>query len=119
MPFCSVKINGPVSFLHHECILIDFINIAGSRDATMGIWKIKDDVTGPFSDGDMSFDHPMAESVPEMESLGMFTNSSRRTVHSTKIRSMAINKNLGVCFIDMLHTCTCPLIVVWFFCYKN
>ena len=90
-----------------------FIIVVGSRDATMGIWKIKDDVTGPFSDGDMSFDHPMAESVPEMESLGMFTNSTRRTVHSTKIRSMAINKNLGVClsqhavyncFSNMLRT---------------
>ena len=62
----------------------------------MGIWRVKNDDLGPFCDGDMLFDYPMAESVPQMESLGMFTNSCKRTVHSSKIRSMVINKNHGV-----------------------
>lgn len=61
----------------------------------MGIWKIGD-IGGPFNVGDMTFDYPMAECAPQLESLGMFTNSSRRNVHSNKIRSMTINKNVGV-----------------------
>ena len=81
---------------------MNFIVFVGSRDATMGIWRLKSDNFGPFSDGEMTFDYPMAESVPELESLGMFTNSSRRTVHSTKIRSMTINKNLGVSIVMLL-----------------
>ncbi len=70
----------------------------------MGIWRIKDDSNlGPYCDGDMLFDYPMAESVPQMESLGMFTNSCRRTVSSTKIRSMTINKNLGVSYYSTIY----------------
>lgn len=82
--------------MHNDVIYVTYnVLFTGSRDATMGIWKVKD-IGGPFNVGDMTFDYPMAESTPQLESLGMFTNSNKRNAHSNKIRSLAINKDVGV-----------------------
>ena len=87
----------------------------------MGIWKISENDRS-IDDGEMSYDYPLADSVPGMESLGMFTNTAKRIAHSSKIRSLALNQNLGVSHpvssIEYIYiTCMGVLYVLYTYVY--
>ena len=60
----------------------------------MGVWKLTHNVYNEDND----YNYPMAECVPTMRMMFGFSNSREGHSHGSKVRSLAINKDLGVSY---------------------